>query len=203
MRSRSVLRHGWLVLAVLTGVVGCSAGGAGGAGGEASGGVASSGGAGGLSTRAPRAGLETPESLTLAGPTWRWVETRMGDGTRIAAPRTGSADLFSVTFAGQAVGTASVTADCNSGSGPYATDGVSLLVIGPLVMTDAACAEGSESERFVEHLHGATSYVIQEGRLHVGLSASGGADGGTGTPGQDGGTGAGIMVLEPLENPVP
>jgi heat shock protein HslJ len=78
------------------------------------------------------------------------------------------------TIAFNADGTASVVADCNTGSGSYNVNGEQLNV-SILAVTLVACPSGSLGGSFVEFLNQAGTFAISDGTLTIELMADGGA----------------------------
>jgi heat shock protein HslJ len=90
---------------------------------------------------------------------WQWQGTLMNDGTAIVP-----LDSSRYTLELMSDGLAAIQADCNTGSGPYATDG-NLINLGPFALTRALCPPGSLDTRFVRQLESVVSFLIVEGDL--------------------------------------
>ncbi len=119
-------------------------------------------------TVAPAETAAPTSSAGLAGGVWVWLETKYGDDTTQTVD-----DPTKYTVEFMADGTVAVGADCNRGSGTYTTDGAS-LTINIMVMTMAACPEGSLSDKFVQELNNAATYVMQEDNLFINLKSDAG-----------------------------
>lgn len=102
----------------------------------------------------------------LAPGTWRWAHFRDAKQDYDV-----SGD-YTITF--NEDGTASVVADCNSGSGSYTLHEDSGLTIAIQAITDAACPSGSLGDSFVEYLNQAGSFAVNDGTLTIDLMADGG-----------------------------
>lgn len=101
----------------------------------------------------------------LAGTVWQWVNFR--DAKQDYSV---SGD-YTIEFL--ADGSVAVVADCNNGNGSYAVDGSSVS-ISILVVTAAACAEGSLGGSFIEYLNQAAIYTLDGTTLRIDLFADGG-----------------------------
>lgn len=114
-------------------------------------------------TTVPAETAAPSDTSGLTGGIWVWLETQYGDGSTQAVD-----DPTKYTVEFMADGTVAVGADCNRGSGTYTADGESLS-INIMVMTMAACPEGSLSDKFVQELNSAATYVMQEDNLFINL----------------------------------
>ena len=104
----------------------------------------------------------------LAGTTWQWVETAYGDGSVVTA-----ADPSRYTLTFNADGTLSAQVDCNGGSGSYTLDGSS-LPLDPLVTPRMGCPAGSQGSVITKDLEAVTTYMIEDGNLHLSLAMDSG-----------------------------
>ena len=95
-------------------------------------------------------------AVQLVGPVWQWLESAYGDDTRttVLDPK-----QYTVQF--NSDGTVEAKADCNSGTGSYKASGPSLS-IEIVAMTMAMCPPESLSDKFVQELNNAASYMILE-----------------------------------------
>lgn len=120
------------------------------------------------------ASLEPPDPLTAS--TWQWTATTTQGGA--AAPNVPDPAKYTVRFGTD--GAIQATADCNTVSGTYRVipagrrGPIPGLVIKPSATTLVGCPAGSLSDTFVADLGAASSYVITDGQLRIGL-ADGGA----------------------------
>jgi para-nitrobenzyl esterase len=105
---------------------------------------------------------------TLVGPDWQWEELVENDGTTVAP---GDPSKYTVQFA--ADGSVTVQADCNRGLGTY-TVGPETLTIEVTGVTRAACPEGSLGDRYLRELGFVRTYLIENGKLYLGLIADAG-----------------------------
>jgi heat shock protein HslJ len=101
-------------------------------------------------------------SAALTGVVWQWERFAAGNDATIE-PKT--PDRYTLEFLDD--GSIHVVADCNIGGGRAAIDGNQLDL--KVTMTKVACGEDSCSDDFTRILDEATSYVIQDGRLHLAL----------------------------------
>jgi heat shock protein HslJ len=126
----------------------------------------SNGGAGTELTSQPSPQIQPPGPADpLEGTTWRWVNFR-------DAKQDYSIDGdYTISFLPD--GQAAVVADCNNGNGSYTVDGSSLNV-SILVVTAAACAEGSLDGVFIDYLNQAAIFTLNGTTMLVDLFADGG-----------------------------
>lgn len=92
--------------------------------------------------------------------TWQWagmIET--SSGNQSVVPNKGS---YTLKF--QPDGTYSITTDCNSGSGNYATDGHN-LTIEPGMITLVYCGDESLEPQYLLSLWRITSMTLEDGQL--------------------------------------
>lgn len=101
----------------------------------------------------------------LVGTTWQWVNFR---DAKQDYSITGD---YTIEFLPD--GAVAVVADCNNGNGSYTVDGSSLNV-SILVVTAAACAEGSLDGVFIEYLNQAAAFSIDGTTMRIDLFADGG-----------------------------
>jgi heat shock protein HslJ/uncharacterized lipoprotein NlpE involved in copper resistance len=99
--------------------------------------------------------------VSLEGVVWQLREIQMMDDT-VFRP----ADPAAYTLQFSADGSVAVQADCNQGSGPY-TRRDSQLTFGPLAVTEAMCAADSLSDRMLQGLNDAHSFVMDAGNLAI------------------------------------
>jgi uncharacterized surface protein with fasciclin (FAS1) repeats len=104
----------------------------------------------------------------LSAQTWQWIEVDDPvQGTQeIDAPENHTIDF-------SPEGGVSVQADCNTGTGSYTVEGENLTISVP-AMTLAICQEGSLGDAFVNYLHGASTYSIEDGVLIITMAPDGG-----------------------------
>ncbi len=101
-----------------------------------------------------------PDAVT--GAAWQW------ETTVTPVERIGSAAPERYTLELQPGGVALVRADCNRGRGSYeiGEGRIKLSVIG---MSRMACPPGSLDTRYLEDLQRATTFFVEDGRLHLEL----------------------------------
>jgi len=107
-------------------------------------------------------------SSGLAGTSWRLVEiVSMDDSVYTPDERA------KYTLDLQADGAAAVLADCNRGSGTWASESAGQLRFGPIAATRASCPPGSLSERYLSQFEWVRSYVMKNGHLYLATMADG------------------------------
>lgn len=105
------------------------------------------------------------ETPALAGTTWVWVNTQMGDGANIT-PEDPAA--FTLTF-GDDGGFGSTT-DCNSVAGQFTADeATGQLAFGEIASTRMACEGETLESTYITQLSGAASYLVRDGQLYIAL----------------------------------
>lgn len=112
----------------------------------------------------------------LAGTAWQLQSILMMDDTLLIPEESGSYRLEFLAdgeMAGQI--------DCNLVGGSYTVDGA-LLSFDQMRMTLVACPESIVTDRFLQGLNDANSYVLQDGLLNIAF-----------------GPDSGILVMEPVE----
>lgn len=104
----------------------------------------------------------------VAGVVWQWVEVQGMDDDLLKVPNPAQ-----YTLELKLDGALAVKADCNTGSGSY-TSSDTQLDIDIQVITMAACAPESLSNKYVKYLNEVVSYVIKDGSLFLALPMDGG-----------------------------
>lgn len=104
----------------------------------------------------------------LTGVVWQWQGSMYADGSQQAVA---DPTMYTVEF--MADGTVAVLADCNRASGNYQVDS-SALTIEILMMTKAACPPASLSDKFIQELNNAGTYVMDAGNLVINQKMDGG-----------------------------
>jgi para-nitrobenzyl esterase len=117
--------------------------------------------------RALENGPEEPGMAAIAGRTWELARIQMMDGT-VLVP----GDPSRYTLRLGADGRAAMRADCNRASASYEVAGKT-LTFGPIASTRAFCPPPSISDRYLQQLGFAASFVVRDGRLHVATRADG------------------------------
>jgi heat shock protein HslJ len=107
-----------------------------------------------------------PPPAKLAGSSWYWLGTTTPAG--VVAPN--DPGNFNLEFLDG--GQVAAQLDCNRGGATWAQDGRSLK-FGPLKATRAACASGSEADRFGRQLALVRSARIEMGLLELELGEAG------------------------------
>lgn len=115
---------------------------------------------------AEQAAAAAPRALEES--TWQLVRLR-GPADTVFTPKRGA--VYTVVFA--ADGQASVTGDCNRGTGSWKATQPNGLAVGPLAGTMALCPPGSLSERFLDGFQSMRSYVIVDGKLYISTATGG------------------------------
>ena len=116
----------------------------------------------------PKTPGRAPSDGGLAGTTWRLVEFRGGDESRLTPD-----DRHKYTIDFQPDGSLLVRIDCNRGRGTWKASGPQ-LELGPLAVTRMACPPGSLHDQIVGQWANIRSYVIKDGHLFLALMADGG-----------------------------
>jgi len=102
-------------------------------------------------------------SPQLVGTVWRWEQTLMNSGDKLAPDNPNS---YMVEF--KPDGTVAIQADCNQVGGSYTLDDSSITIeLGPSTLV--ACPEGSLGDQFVANLSVAANYFFEEGSLFIDL----------------------------------
>lgn len=112
---------------------------------------------------------ETTASPQLTGVVWEWLGSSYSNGKQYIVKWPAR---YSVLFA--ADGTAQLLADCNNGSGTYQTEGSSLS-LDVAATTKETCETGSRSQKFIDELNQAVTYVFDGENLVVNLKADAGS----------------------------
>jgi heat shock protein HslJ len=118
-------------------------------------------------TTASQAPAAAPSRPTIADRTWELVRIQMMDGS-VLLPE----DPARYTLHLAEGGRAEMRADCNRATGSYALSG-SALTFGPIASTRAYCPPPSISDRYLQQLGFAASFVVKDGRLHLATRADG------------------------------
>lgn len=112
---------------------------------------------------------EKPHHRTdLKGTSWQLVEIRTADG-QVTRPD----DPAKYTLEFGSDGRLSARIDCNRGTGTWKEERAGELTLGALATTRAMCPPDSLDDRFVRDLARVQSYVTEEGRLFLNLTADG------------------------------
>jgi heat shock protein HslJ len=107
---------------------------------------------------------EQDETPPLAGTSWVWVNTEMGDDSVIAPE-----DPAAFTLIFNEDGSFSSTTDCNSVFGQFtADDATGQLSFGQMASTLMACP-GTLEGTYTGQLAGAASYLVRDGQLYIAL----------------------------------
>lgn len=104
----------------------------------------------------------------LKGTSWQLVEIRTADGQ---VTRPDDPSKYTLEFASE--GRLSARIDCNRGTGTWKEERAGELTLGALATTRAMCPPGSLDDRFVRDLPRVRSYVTEDGRLFLNLTADG------------------------------
>jgi heat shock protein HslJ len=116
----------------------------------------------------PKTPGRAPSDGGLAGTTWRLVEFRGGDESRLTPD---DRNKYTIDF--QPDGSLLLRIDCNRGRGTWKASGPQ-LELGPLAVTRMACPPGSLHDQIVGQWANVRSYVIKDGHLFLALMADGG-----------------------------
>lgn len=104
----------------------------------------------------------------LVGTSWRLANIASMDDS-VYVPETPSA--YTLEF--RPDGSAAILADCNRGTGTWASDAPGQLQFGPVAATKALCRPGSLSERYLAQFEWVRSYVLKDGHLFLATMADG------------------------------
>lgn len=105
----------------------------------------------------------------LSGTTWRLVEFRGGDDSRMEPD---DPEKFTISFG--ADGGVSVRLDCNRGRGTWTSASPGQLEFRALALTRAMCEDMTAHDHVVKRWEYIRSYVVRDGRLFLSLMADGG-----------------------------
>jgi heat shock protein HslJ len=110
-----------------------------------------------------------PDALSfLPGKTWQLVKIiYMND--RVDVPEDRS--LYTVEF--KTDGTSQIRADCNRGTGSWASISSGKLQFGPIAATNAQCPPASLHNSYMKQFSWVRSYVVQNGHLFLATMADG------------------------------
>ena len=104
----------------------------------------------------------------LAGTSWRLLNVTSMDDT-VDVPD----DPARYTLAFGADGAASMQADCNRGTGSWASESAGQLQFGPIAATRAMCPPESLSDKYLAQFQWVRSYVMKDGHLFLATMADG------------------------------
>jgi heat shock protein HslJ len=104
----------------------------------------------------------------LAGTSWLLVEIASMDDTTFTPD-----DSSKYTLEFLAEGRAAIRADCNRGTGSWASQSPGQLTFGPIAATRAMCPPGSLSDRYLGQFEWVRSYVMENGHLFLATMADG------------------------------
>jgi heat shock protein HslJ len=105
----------------------------------------------------------------LVGPTWQW--TYLTEFAPLAHSPISDSSRYTMTLADD--GTFNLTADCNSVSGTYVTDGDEITMsFGPSTLV--ACPEDSLGDQFVSLLHTVNTFSVDGDELTLHLEDAAG-----------------------------
>jgi heat shock protein HslJ len=104
----------------------------------------------------------------LAGTSWRLIKIMSMDDS-VYTPDDPA--LYTLYFGTD--GTVRLRADCNRGTGSWASSSPGQLTFGPIATTRAACPPGSLHDRYVSQFEWVRSYVMEDGRLFLATMADG------------------------------
>ncbi|HEU4382673.1 MAG TPA: META domain-containing protein [Anaeromyxobacteraceae bacterium] len=108
-----------------------------------------------------------PAIQVIADRAWELVRIQMMDGAVLVPD-----DPARYTLRLGADRRAEIRADCNRATASYALAG-SALSLGPIASTRAHCPPPSISDRYLQQLGFAASFVVKDGRLHLATRADG------------------------------
>jgi heat shock protein HslJ len=123
---------------------------------------------GACSSSSPRKPDPSPANADLAGTSWRLVEFRGGDDSRIVAD---DPNRYTLDF--REDGSLFARVDCNRGRTTWKASGPQ-LDLGPLALTRMACPPTALYDSFVRQWPYITSYVMKDDHLFLALMADGG-----------------------------
>jgi len=106
---------------------------------------------------------DTAASPQLTGVVWEWLGTSYSNDKQFIVKWPAH---YSVLFA--AAGAVQLLADCKNGGGTYQTEGSSLS-LDVAATTKKACEAGSKSQKFIDELNQAASYVFDGESLVINL----------------------------------
>jgi heat shock protein HslJ len=112
--------------------------------------------------------VEPAMASELAGTSWRLVNIASMDDS-VYVPDMPSA--YTLKF--RPDGSAAILADCNRGTGTWASEASGQLQFGPVAATKALCRPGSLSERYLTQFEWVRSYVLKDGHLFLATMADG------------------------------
>ncbi|AHF05650.1 hypothetical protein MARPU_15605 [Marichromatium purpuratum 984] len=112
--------------------------------------------------------LALAESSPLAGTAWRLVEIQSMDD-QVYVPEEGAEYSLELHDDGMVA----IRADCQLGTGTWASDTPGQLRFGAIATTRALCPPGSLSERYLAQFQWVRSYVIEGGHLFLATMADG------------------------------
>lgn len=104
----------------------------------------------------------------LAGTQWQLISIQSMDDTENVPEDPAN---YTLAFAGD--GTVSLMADCNRGTGTYATEGPGQLTFGTIAITTMECPPGSIGDVYVAQFNWVRSYVLEDGNLYLATMADG------------------------------
>jgi heat shock protein HslJ len=116
-----------------------------------------------LAGQTPRVCAVIADPGALPGTRWRLVRIQWMDGTG-SIPDDPS--RYTLDFGPD--GTLAGQADCNRITGRWTASGEA-IALGPLAMTRAMCPPGSLSDRYVQALEAAATWMVVDGRLAVAM----------------------------------
>jgi len=105
---------------------------------------------------------------SLEGTAWRLLNiTSMDDTVDVPDKH----DRYTLEF--DTDGRAVMQADCNRGTGSWASDSPTQLTFGPIAATRAICPHGSLSDRYLAQFEWVRNYTLREGHLFLATMADG------------------------------
>lgn len=104
----------------------------------------------------------------LAGTQWQLISIQSMNDTEEVPD-----DPSNYTLAFGEDGTASLLADCNRGTGRYASEGPGQLTFGTFAVTTMECPPGSIGDVYVAQFNWVRSYVLEDGNLYLATMADG------------------------------
>ena len=117
-----------------------------------------------------------PVDVALVETVWRLVEFQSMDDA-IGTTRTEDPSLYTLRL--HADGTLDMRLNCNRATGAWTAEpgpegDSGALALGPLAVTRALCPPPSLDEQIARHAEYVRTYLLRDGRLHLGLLADGG-----------------------------